>query len=225
MASLRKVPLVSGEIYHIYNRGVDKRKTFLDVGEYLRFYQLAKFYQHSDPPVRFSYFIRFTPKTVEKLMNENWGENLVSILGYCFMPNHFHFILRQEADGGISRFISNLINSYTRYFNIKNDRVGPLFLEDFQNVLVSNEQQFLHLTRYIHLNPYSASLVVNLKDLENYEWSSYKEYLGRSDDYVCDRVIVEASFKNKENYKSFVNDRSDYQRNLKNMEYLWEDEK
>jgi len=136
------------------------------------------------------------------------------------MPNHFHFLLRQETDGGISKFLSQFLNSYTRYFNTKNERVGPLFLEDFKNVLVESEEQFLHLSRYIHLNPFSSSVVSSLENLYTYEWSSLSEYIGGSEDYICDKEMIMNYFKTKESYKKFVSDRADYQRELKQIENL-----
>ncbi len=152
MAMIRKTPLVTGEIYHIYNRGLDKRPTFTDFNEKLRAYQAIKFYRFDSPPVRLSYFVRYSTKRIEKLVESSWGNKLVSIMAYCLMPNHFHFILRQETDGGISKFISNFENSYTRYYNTKNKRVGNLFMDKFQNKLVDSEEQLLHLSRYVHLN-------------------------------------------------------------------------
>lgn len=139
---------------------------------------------------------------------------------YCLMPNHFHFLLRQEVDGGISKFLGLFQNSYTRYFNTKNDRVGQLFLDTFKNVLVEKEEQLLHLSRYIHLNPYSSKVVENLNDLYKYEWSSLGEYIGGSEDYICEKDMVLSSFKTKESYKKFVSDRAEFQRELKQIENL-----
>jgi putative transposase len=224
MSTLRKTPLVTSEIYHIYNRGLDKRPTFTDFNENLRAYQAIKFYRFESPPVRLSYFVRYGTKKIEELTESSWGNQLVSIIAYCLMPNHFHFILRQEVDGGISKFISNFENSYTRYFNTKSKRVGGLFLDDFQNVLVDSEEQLLHLTRYVHLNPYSSSIIKTLDELLKYEWSSLKEYIGGGEEPICNKEMVMSYFKNKESYKTFVFDRADYQRELKRIEHLFERE-
>jgi len=221
---IRKVPLVTGEIYHIYNRGLDKRLTFTNFNESLRAYQALKFYRFESPPVRLSYFVRYGANKIEKLTEASWGNKLVSIIAYCLMPNHFHFVLRQELDGGISKFISNFENSYTRYFNIKSKRVGNLFMNTFQNVLVNSEEQLLHLTRYVHLNPYSSTVVKTLTELEKYEWSSLKEYVGGGEEPICDKEMVMSYFKTKESYKTFIFDRADYQRELKQIEHLLERE-
>jgi len=220
VASFRKVPLVTGEIYHVFNRGIDGRITFSGIREYSRAYQIMKYYRFVSPPLKLSVFLRIGDAKRQELQESSWGEKLVSIMCYCFMPNHFHFLLRQETNGGISRFLSQFLNSYTRYFNTRNKRVGPLFLDDFKNVLVENEEQLLHLSRYIHLNPYSSKVVENLSDLYKYEWSSLTEYIGGSEDYVCDREMISSYFKTSESYKKFISDRADYQRELKQIENL-----
>lgn len=220
MTSFRKVPLVTGEIYHVFNRGIDGRVTFSDIKECSRAYQVIKYYRFSSPPLKLSIFLRISDSKRQELQESSWGEKLVSIMCYSLMPNHFHFMLRQEIDGGISKFLSLFQNSYTRYFNTKNNRVGQLFLDTFKNVLVEREEQLLHLSRYIHLNPFSSSVVNNLEDLYKYEWSSLGEYIGGSEDYICEKDMILSSFKTKESYKKFVSDRADYQRELKQIENL-----
>lgn len=220
MVSFRKVPLVTGEIYHVFNRGIDGRVTFSDIREFSRAYQIIKYYQFSSPPLKLSVFLRISDSKRQELQESSWGEKLVSIICYCIMPNHFHFMIRQEVNGGISKFLSLFQNSYTRYFNTKNDRVGQLFLDTFKNVLVEREEQFLHLSRYIHLNPFSSSVVSSLENLYTYEWSSLSEYIGGSEDHICDKEMIMNYFKTKESYKRFVSDRADYQRELKQIENL-----
>ena len=220
MTSFRKVPLVTGEIYHVFNRGIDGRVTFSNTKEYSRAYQIMKYYRFSSPPLKLSVFFRISDSKRQKLQESFWGEKLVSIMCYCLMPNHFHFMLRQEVDGGISKFLSLFLNSYTRYFNTKNDRVGQLFLDTFKNVLVEREEQLLHLSRYIHLNPFSSLIVNSLEDLYKYDWSSLGEYIGGSEDHICEKEMILSSFKTKESYKSFISDRAEYQRELKQIENL-----
>lgn len=220
MVSFRKVPLVTNELYHIFNRGIDGRITFSNQKEFIRAYQIIKYYQYSSPPVNFSKYLNAGTEGVKKYDESFWGEQLISIVCYCFMPNHFHFLLRQKTNGGISKFLSQFLNSYTRYFNTKNERVGPLFLNDFKNVLVESEEQLLHLSRYIHLNPFSSSIVNSLEDLYKYEWSSLGEYIGSSEDHICEKEMIFSSFKTKGSYKKFVSDRAGYQRELKRVENL-----
>lgn len=220
MASFRKVPLVTGDIYHVFNRGIDGRVTFTNIREYSRAYQIMKYYRFSSPPLKLSIFLRISDSKRQELQESSWGEKLVSMMCYCLMPNHFHFMLRQEVNGGISKFLSLFQNSYTRYFNTRNERVGQLFLDTFKNILVEREEQFLHLSRYIHLNPFSSSVVNSLEGLYKYEWSSLGEYIGVSEDYICEKDIILSSFKTKESYKNFISDRAEYQRELKQIENL-----
>ena len=135
------------------------------------------------------------------------------------MPNHFHFLLKQTAEEGIAKFMSNFQNSYTRYFNTRHNRVGPLFQGPFRAVRVETDEQLLHLSRYIHLNPYSSFVVKNIKDLEEYQWSSFKEYLGKEKGF-CQKEIVMSFFKNPQDYRKFVFDQADYQRELQKIKHL-----
>jgi putative transposase len=216
----RKTPLVSDEIYHIFNKGIDGRVTFEDESDYYRACKIMRYYMFSSPPVRLSTFLDLTPEAQLLLSEADYGEEMVSIICYCFMPNHFHFILKQLVENGISRFISQFLNSYTRYFNTKNKRVGQLFLDRFKNVLVENDPQMMHLSRYVHLNPYSSGVVNNLEQLEEYKWSSFREYLNKVNDPICDKEIVLSNFVIKNSYEKFVLERADYQRELKRIENL-----
>lgn len=125
------------------------------------------------------------------------------------MPTHIHLVLKQTQPAGISIFMGNILNGYTRYFNTKHHRKGPLWESKFQNVLVENDEQLLHLTRYIHLNPTSAGIVEKPQD---WKFSSYNEYLNNVDYPICQfKDLLE--FQPKK-YKEFIQDRIAYQREL-----------
>src|SRR5438132_12702278 len=112
------------------------------------------------------------------------------------MPNHFHFILKQRKENGISIFISLLINSYTKYFNTKYTRVGALLQGAFKSVIVESDEQLIHLSRYVHLNPRVSGLT---KNLESYPWSSYKEYLSVPE--LCESKIILDLFHSYQEYQ------------------------
>ena len=137
------------------------------------------------------------------------------------MPTHIHLLLKQLIDNGISRYMKNLLDSYSKYFNIKHKRKGPLWESRFKNVLVKTDEQLLHLTRYLHLNPVTAYLV---NSPEDWDYSSYGQYLDSKIDYpFCD--FSDVLKINPEEYEKFVNDRIDYQRSLaKIKELIIEDE-
>jgi len=202
----RITPLVNNEIYHVYNRGVEKRHIFLDNRDFQRFLNTALYYQHAKTTTKFS---ETPPRCIQEILNIN-SAKIVEIFCYCLMPNHIHFMLKQIKDDGISIFMSKLTNSYTKYFNTKNKRVGPLFQGQFKAKLVENDDQLIHLSRYIHLNPLSSGIVKNLND---YQWSSYNEYVSKSDE-VCNKSLILNMFESKNKYHKFITDYSDYSLSL-----------
>ncbi len=198
----RLVPLVSGEIYHIYNRGSEKRDIFTQPRDYRRFQNTFYYYQYQGPKSRLS---KLSRNTFSSFIPQQ-DKKLVEILAYCLMPNHFHFLVKQLKDGGISLFSSQLANSYTKYFNTKYRRVGSLFQGTFKSVLIESDEQFVHVSRYIHLNPIVSGMV---KELEAYPWSSYEEYLSGNSRY-CALGEVLAFFSSPERYKEFTEDQIAY---------------
>ena len=137
------------------------------------------------------------------------------------MPNHFHLLLKQEQDGGISKFMSNFQNSYTRYYNVKNSRIGSLFLDQFKAVRIETEEQLIHVSRYIHLNPFTGFIVNKFEDLTGYLWSSLREYLFEDiPNPISDAQLVLGYFKNTAAYKQFVFNQAQYQRELKKIQHL-----
>lgn len=206
----RKVILANNEVYHILNRGVEERETFLDKRDYSRFLNTFIYYQKTNLPARFSFQKRINPKEFSNL------ENLVEIVCYCLMPNHFHFLLKQVKENGISLFIGRLTNSYTRYFNIRHQRTGHLFQGPFKAVRIENNEQLIHVSRYIHLNPVMGFLV---KDPKGYLYSSYLEYLGGRKG-ICQKELVLAQFSSPKRYEKFVLDQKDYALELKKIQRL-----
>lgn len=218
----RLLPLVNGEIYHVFNRGIDGRPTFTGKKEYARAKELIRFYQWKDLSVRYSVFREWDEGRQQELMKKvrSQGEPLIELVAFCFMPNHFHMVLRQVSNGGISKFLSNLQNSYTRYFNTKNHRLGPLFLDQFKAVRIEDENQLLHVSRYVHLNPYTSFVVKTIEELLTYLWSSLPEYLGDEQREICKKHILMGYFKNRTAFRSFVSDHADYQRRLVGISHL-----
>ncbi len=169
-----------------------------------RFLKTVLYYKILGPKPRFSLFA-----PTNNLLDNS--KQIVEIIVFCLMPNHFHFLIKQLTDGGITEFISKLSNSYTKYFNIKYRRVGPLLQGEFKSVLVESNEQLLHLSRYIHLNPLVSGLV---KDIRGYPWSSYPEYIGSSAQKICAKEIILNQFKSPKDYQRFVLDQADYGKEL-----------
>jgi putative transposase len=203
----RVVPFVNGEIYHIYNRGVNKIPIFGSRRNFQRFLNTLVYYQFEGPKPKFSNSFRI--KTTLK------RDKIVEILCYSLMPNHFHLMIKQLKEGGITEFLSKLSNSYTKYYNIKYDRVGPLLQGEFKAVLVESDEQLIHLSRYIHLNPLVAHLT---KSLAEYQWSSYHEYTNGIQG-ICNKEPVKSFFKSPEGYKHFIMDYVDYAEKLELLKH------
>lgn len=190
-------PLVTGCYYHIYNRGVEKRKIFLHEKDYGRFLESVNFYRFSPQPIRLSEF-----KRNRKALKRVAQKAIVEIVCFCLMPNHFHFLIRQLEDGGITEFIRKTSDSYSRFFNTKYERVGGLFQGNFKAKLVESDEYLLELTKYIHLNPRG----INNLPPEAYPYSSIKSYLLAEQTEFCNPEFV-LSYFSKTNY---ANSYADY---------------
>lgn len=221
MPTNRKCVFANDEIYHIFNRGVEKRPTFMDKRELDRGIKTLDFYRFANLPLKLSKFLVLPDSERIKFAYDLYHkhEKMVKIISYCLMPNHFHFMLKQIKKKGISTFVSNFTNSYTKYFNTKHERVGPLFQGLFKAVRIESDEQLIHVSRYIHLNP-TSSFLIDAKQLENYQWSSYPEYLDISQNKITSKEIVLDMFSSKEAYKKFVMDQVDYARQLEQIKHL-----
>lgn len=224
MPTNRKVVFANDEIYHVFNRGVEKRPTFTNKREFNRALITLNYYRFAHPPIKLSKFLVLPESDRAELIKniESSYQKLVEILCYCFMPNHFHFLLKQKIDNGISIFTANFTNSYTRYFNSKEERIGPLFQGIFKAVLIESDEQLIHVSRYIHLNPVS-SFLVKAEELENYEWSSYPEYLNSSaKQFTIKREVLDLLSKKEASrkYKEFVLNQVDYAKKLERIKHL-----
>lgn len=179
------------------------------------------FYRFSNLPAKLSRFLTLSNEDRVKIMDNlrKESDKLVDILAFCLMPNHFHFLLKQIKDKGISKFMGNIQNSYTRYFNTKNERDGSLFLDQFKAKLIITDEQLIHVSRYIHLNPYTSYIVKDLNTLFAYPWSSLREYLNSKAE-ICNMEIIMSLFKNYKTYQKFLEDQADYQRQLHKIQHL-----
>ncbi len=218
---MRKYPLVVDQTYHIFSRSIANFKIFNNQEDFQRMIKLFHYFQIQNLPTKFSYFISYKTtqslgffRSLDLLAEDN--SKLVQIIAYCLMPTHIHLMLKQIQDNGISIFMNNVLNSYTRYFNTYHKRKGPLWEQRFKNVLVKNDEQLLHLTRYIHLNPVSASIV---KNPEEWQFSSISEYIYTNNHKnLCN--FDDLLKINHQEYKKFVNERINYQKELRIIKNL-----
>jgi putative transposase len=214
---MRKNPLITGQAYHIFTRSIANFQIFNNENEFLRMLGVICYYQRAKPEIKFSKFIQLGQEfQFNRKECFSGKDKLVEIVAYCFMPTHLHLILKQLKENGISIFMNHVLNSYTRYFNTKHGRKGPLWEARFKSVLVESDEYLIHLTRYIHLNPATAMLV---DKPENWKFSSYQEYLSAAHtDKICkyDELLDVIPYS----YKSFVEDRISYQQELAKIKDL-----
>lgn len=209
--NVRKIPLVNGQYYHIFSRSIAKYEVFNDADDFERVFELIDLCRYTEFDYKYSRFKELEISTRGTIINKLRKENntLTEIIAFCIMPTHLHLLLKQVANKGISKYISKILNSYTKYFNSRHHRNGPLWESHFKNVLVNNDEQLLHLTRYIHLNPSSTGLVSNPFD---WQLSSLKEYCEEITNGICQfNEIIDMSTRK---YKKFVLDQKNYQRSL-----------
>lgn len=220
MATNRKVVFRNGEIYHVFNRGVDRRSIFTNTKEFERAKNLVKFYRHKDIPIRFSQVNQQPQEARDQILNDLYkSDRLVDILAFCIMPNHFHFLLKQNYERGIPVFIANFTNAYTKYSNIRHQRIGPLFEGVFKAVFIESTEQLLHVSRYIHLNPVT-SCIIEENQLDSYDWSSYPEYLFLSREEIAQKKLILDMFKSAKDYQEFVVNQIDYGSKLETIKHL-----
>lgn len=200
----RKVKFLNGGFYHVFNRGVEKRLIFLEEKDNDRFLAVLHYYKYKRN-IRYSFRSDMQLKS-----EEDKGEKLIDVISYCLMPNHFHLLLQQNVDKGISNFLRLIQNSYTRYFNTKYKRNGHLFQGMFKAVQIESDEQLLHVTRYIHLNPFVSNLV---KDPKEFRWSSHKEYLSAHLNSI-DKQAVLSHFKTAHAFDEFINDHAEYAKTI-----------
>lgn len=218
---LRRFPLVNGQIYHVFNSSLDGKQIFTHKRNALQALNTLSFYRFESVAVRLSYFLCWSKKRKQQWLKrlEKKKRFLVTVICFCLMPNHFHLLLKQEKEDGISKFLSQFQNSFTRYFNTRHKRKGHLFQGQFKAIRIETDEQLVHVSRYIHLNPYSSFVVKNLEDLLFYPWSSFLEYLDKSGGF-CNKDYILSQFRDSKHYKKFVLDQADYQRKLEKIKHL-----
>ncbi|MEA2020592.1 MAG: transposase [Patescibacteria group bacterium] len=171
----------TNQYFHIYNCGVEKRNIFEEESDFQRFLDAINFYLYKQRTC-FAQYKSLEPKAkqVYEQINPRSIERLrVKLIAYCLMPNHYHFVLKPAKKDGITRFISDISNSHSRFFNTKYDRLGSLFQGTYKAKELPDEQSILNVTRYVHLNP-SVSKKANPEvylNPEDYLYSSYPVWI------------------------------------------------
>ncbi len=203
----RKIRFVTGEYYHLCNRGLDGRTIVATPKEYARLLFLLIFFQsslsHGNLSRRVQSFMktgRFLNGLEEKFIA---SKRTVSLVCFCIMNNHFHMLVREETDGGIPFYLQRIENAYTRYFNLNHGRNGHLFQGPFRAVHIETNDQLLYTSAYIHRNPRELK---NFKNKEqSYQWSSLPDYLSTNRwPYLLSRELILGQFENPKEYQNYI---------------------
>lgn len=210
---MRNLKFVNENFYHIYNRGTEKREIFLEDGDYVRFIHYLFYF--NDPETTVSNLGRMLEmKEAKPLSFEQTQktDRLVNIHAFCLMPNHYHLLISQNVEEGISKFMHKLGTGYSMFFNAKYEHSGGLFQGTFKAVHIQDDAHMLYIPHYIHLNPLKlmdgeneGGLASVIKFLENYKWSSYRDYVGiKNFPSVTDRKFILDLFGGTERYKKDI---------------------
>lgn len=219
----RSVPFAVDEWYHCFSRGIDKRIVFESPDDYVRFMQYL-YLCNADEPLRRD---NLCTKSNAQIFGISRSQALVSIATYCLMPNHFHLLLRETREGGISRFMQKIGTAYTMYFNIKNDRTGGLFTKPFRAKHIADDTYLQRVAQYIHLNPielfesgWKSGKIKNFlkseKSLRNYPFCSYRDYYdgNRSETSILTNNLFELFRETLPPARTLLLESAEYHQNL-----------
>lgn len=172
----RKTIFTPGHYYHVYNRGVNRESIFREEANY--FYLL-------------------------KLIRKAQNEFAVSVIAYCLMPNHYHFLLRQDGQYSISDFMQSIFNAYPKAFNKKYGRSGIIFEGRFKSVHVDTDAYLIYLSSYIHRNPIDTNPPL-VQRIEDWPFSNYLEWIGLRNGKLFDHTFVDELLGDGFDYPNFV---------------------
>jgi putative transposase len=194
----RNIQFQNEYYYHICNRGVDKREVFLDQYDYIRFLESSRIFNQEKSVDSLHHFKKKvkrspTPSGLKE------SDSLVDILVYCLNSNHFHLLIKQKKEKGISKFMQKVSTGYTNYFNHKYKRSGSLFQGKYKAIEIDSTEGLLKLSVYVNCNAEIHSITKK----ENWVWSSYLDYINLRSGNLCDKKEVLKDFNSIEEYKIF----------------------
>jgi putative transposase len=220
---MRKTRFSQGNLYHIYNRGVDKRDIFMNDNDRWRFLQGLFLFNDAETSQSLLWQLEREKGLINfKVIKDYFAQNkliqhpIVKIMADCLMPNHFHLLVEEVSPGGISKFMHKLGTGYTNYFNKKYSRSGSLFQGTFKAAHIDNENYLQYLVAYINVINPGQLLDPNLKKegvknaqtiidfAESYFWSTNKEYLQIRDSIIIDKGVLGNIFPSGQKYRDFV---------------------
>jgi REP element-mobilizing transposase RayT len=203
----KTIPLLTGETYHVFNRGVDKREVFIDTEDYLRFYSSLNYFNDVKPAI--SFFESARKVTIHRRL-------LVQINAYCLLPNHFHIILTQVSDDGISELMKRVTGGYTSYFNEKYTRSGSLFQGTYKRIHIPSNEKLLFLAAYVNCN----HIVHGFNETIDTFKTSYGVYSGKKKSSFIYTDTILKQFKTGDAYMKDARALAEQIKNSRDMEKL-----
>lgn len=227
----RNIEFAPEEFYHLYNRGTEKRNIFVNDSDRDRFVALLVL-SNQTSPVRIDNLLQQARQQGQQgrtllallemaleVAKAEPGGTLVDLCAYCLMPNHFHLLVREHSEGGISRFMQKLLTGYTMYFNTRYERTGALFQGTFKAKHAGEDRYLRHLLSYLHINPvklieptWKETGIANRKKAEaylrQYRYSSFLDYLGekRAENAIINRDVLPDYFETPGSFKESMRD-------------------
>lgn len=196
MPSKNKIKIYGENVfYHAYNRGYNKQRVFRDEQDYKTFLYLLR--KYLEPGFK---EMRFAPNGEQYFVEPDHVYKEVELLAFCLMPNHFHFLVFQKTSKGMTKLLRRVMTSYSIYFNTKYKLEGSPFQDIYKAVDIKTEEQLIHVSRYIHLNPVET---MN-RALENYPYSSFQFFLSKGCPKWLKPDKVLKVFSKRKNYRKFV---------------------
>ena len=213
--------LYNGGIYHVFDKTIENINIFAEDKIAYEFINTFLYYRSLKSNYRLSYFKKLDERSKsfkwDKIMAKKYFK--VDILAFCLMPNHYHFLLKQLQENGIKTFMANIINSITRFYNILNNRKGPIFLTQFKSNEIKSIEQLVYVSRYIHTNPYAGSLV-DKDGIFTYHFSSINAYMkNQNKNNINIDMVLNFFNNNKKKYKNFILKNADEQKAKEYVKY------
>ena len=211
---IRKERFKSSTIFHVFNKSIANFGIFKKSSNAQRFIEILDYYNCTDIKKRFSVAKKKNLYHYVNLLIPNENPQ-IKYISFNIMPDHYHLLIKILINDVFSKYINDVENSFTRFFNLKYKRKGPLWQSSFKAVRIRTNEQLLHVSRYVHLNSTTAGLV---EKPEDWPFSSYKDFV--SDRRFLGKIIKEISISDPINYKKFVENNQEYQKKLKQIKKL-----
>jgi len=183
--------------YHIYNRGVDRRKVFLDKWDYVKFLEQMREFNQIEPVGSLYWKKRQKSVPTTLIVVGTHKQALVSLIAYCLNQNHYHFLVKQEKEGGISEYMKRIGNGYTRYFNHKYNRSGSLFQGKYKAKEVRSTYDLIKVSVYVNGN----AEIHGIAKAQNWPWSGYLDYNGIRRGTLCKQELIFNEISRPEYFK------------------------